>query len=415
MVTVTSDKQPVCQNEKMINYSRQHLNQADLDSVLGVLASEFLTQGPAVPGFEVKLAERVGAAYAIAANSATSALHLACLALEVGPGDVVWTSPNSFAASANCARYCGADVDFVDINPRTLCMDPQKLEEKLVRCRLSGKKLPKVVIPVHFAGHTCDMPQIGKLASQYGFRVIEDGSHAIGSRILNREGDSQHVGSCKYSDICVFSFHPVKIITTGEGGAALTNNSELAQRLRALRTHGIHRPASEAVATSDQPWIYDMRELGFNYRMTDVQAALGMSQLNRLDEFVDKRQRLAALYRSALGDLVSEDRNQNGHPTPVQVCPEDCSSSFHLFVIHLPSSEMRLACFRALMRAGFGPGVHYIPIHTHSYYRALGFSHGDFPVSESHYASTLSLPLFPTLESNFVEEIASIVKPFMLN
>jgi UDP-4-amino-4,6-dideoxy-N-acetyl-beta-L-altrosamine transaminase len=390
----------------MIHYGKHRIFEADIRSVVDVLRSDFLTQGPVVGKFEEALAQAVGARHAVAANSATSALHLACLALGVGPDDIVWTSPNSFVASANCASYCGASVDFVDIDPHTLCMDHRQLEGKLAQCRISGKKLPKVVIPVHFAGHTCNMPEIKRLGEEFGFRILEDASHAIGTRVMNPgTGNTLPVGACSHSDICVFSLHPVKIITSGEGGVAVTNDPDLAEKLALLRTHGVVRDL-ESLERSDEPWRYEMHALGFNYRMTDIQAALGLSQLQRLSAFVERRQLLAARYRDKLSRVLPREEK----PRVIsQACPPDCLSSYHLMVVHVPNSSSRMRCYLALKAAGFLPGVHYLPIHLHPYYRERGFGEGNFPIAESHYEKTLSLPLYPALEEEVVDAVCAVL------
>ena len=370
----------------MIPYGRQSISEDDIAAVVSVLQSDFLTQGPLIPQFEQAVAQRVGAAHGVAANSATSALHVACMALGVGPGDMVWTSPNSFAASSNCALYCGAKVDFVDIDSQTLCMSAHALEAKLVRQRGSGQPLPKVVIPVHFGGQSCDMAEIQRLAQEFGFGIIEDASHAIGGHYRpSIEEPFQPIGNCRYSDICVFSFHPVKIITTGEGGMALTNNEALARAMGRYRSHGISslpedlqaRPASEI-------WNYQMLELGYNYRMTDLQAALGLSQLQKLDAFVSKRQDLAHTYDQALL-----------HLSPQKV-PSYTQSSRHLYPIQVSSNKQKHV-HASLKTAGIAANLHYIPIHLHPYYQKLGFKRGDFPASEAYFEGAVTLPLYPDL------------------
>jgi len=370
----------------MIPYGRQSISESDIAAVVNVLQSDFLTQGPLVPQFEQAVAQRVGSTHGVAVNSATSALHVACMALGVGPGDLVWTSPNSFAASSNCALYCGAKVDFVDIDSHTLCMSVQALEAKLEGQRSSGQPLPKVVIPVHFGGQSCDMAKIQRLAKEFGFSVIEDASHAIGGHYRpSIEEPFQPIGNCRYSDICVFSFHPVKIITTGEGGMALTNDTALARAMGRYRSHGISslpedfeaRPASEV-------WNYQMLELGYNYRMTDLQAALGLSQLQKLDAFVSKRQGLAHTYDQALKNL-----------SPQKV-PTYTLSSRHLYPIQVPSNRQKQV-HASLKSRGIAANLHYIPIHLHPYYQKLGFKRGDFPASEAYFERALTLPLYPDL------------------
>lgn len=368
----------------MIPYGRQQISEADIQAVVEVLKSDFLTQGPAVPAFENAVSAYCGAGYAVAVNSATSALHLACLALGVQAGDYVWTSPITFVASANCALYCGAEVDFVDIDPSTFNISMQALAEKLHRAEQSGR-LPKVLIPVHLCGLSCDMQAIHRLSERYGFRVIEDASHAVGGKYRD-----QPIGNCRYSDISVFSFHPVKIITTGEGGLALTNDSLLAKRMALLRSHGITREAAEMTHEADGPWYYQQIELGFNYRMTDLQAALGLSQLKRLDTFVARRHRLAEFYRQNLAGL----------PVVVQGQPEDCYSALHLFAIRLRLGDCKNAhreVFCSLRDAGIGVNLHYIPVHLQPYYQQRGFKWGDYPEAERYYQEALTLPLFPDL------------------
>ncbi|WFP50625.1 UDP-4-amino-4,6-dideoxy-N-acetyl-beta-L-altrosamine transaminase [Methylomonas sp. EFPC3] len=367
-----------------IPYGRQDISEADIQAVIDVLKSDFLTQGPAVPAFETAVSEYCGARHAIAVNSATSALHIACLALGVGPGDVVWTSPITFVASANCALYCGAKVDFVDIDPRTYNLSVAALEQKLQGAERDGK-LPKVVIPVHLCGQSCEMAAIHALSEKYGFKIIEDASHAIGGKYRN-----QPIGNCRYADITVFSFHPVKIITTAEGGMALTNDAELADKLALLRSHGITRDPAQMTHQADGPWYYQQIALGYNYRMTDIQAALGLSQLSRLDEFVANRQCLAARYDSLLSALPVEIPWQ--HP--------DNYSALHLYPIRIAevvSAYSRLSVFEGLRAAGIGVNVHYIPVHLQPYYRRMGFQPGDFPEAERYYRAAISLPLYATL------------------
>lgn len=365
----------------MIPYGRQDISQQDIDAVVEVLRSDFLTQGPAVPAFEKATADKVGAKHGVAVSSATAALHIACLALDLGPGDVLWTSPITFVASANAARYCGADVDFVDIEPNTANMCPQALEAKLNAAAKTGR-LPKIIMPVHMAGQSCDMASIAALARQYGVRVIEDASHAIGGQF-----QGQPVGNCQYSDVAVFSFHPVKIVTSGEGGMAMTNDTDLALRMQRLRSHGVTRDESIMTHAPDGPWYYQQLELGYNYRMTDIQAALGLSQLARLDQFVDRRHSIAAEYDRALSTDELELPGRQ-HET---------RSAFHLYIIRLRDSRRRTDVFRQLRAAGLGVNVHYIPVHLQPYYRALGFGNGHFPFAESFYESAISIPIFPTL------------------
>ncbi len=369
---------------RMIPYGRQDINQQDIEEVITVLRSDWLTQGPKVPEFEQAVATYCGAKHAVAVNSATSALHIACLALGLGEGDYLWTSPNTFVASANCALYCGASVDFVDIDPSTYNMSVAALEEKLLFAEKQGK-LPKIVLPVHFAGQSCEMVAIKSLAKKYGFFLLEDASHAIGGKYRD-----EPIGNCRYSDITVFSFHPVKIITTGEGGMALTNNFELAQRMARLRTHGITRDADLMTEEPHGPWYYQQIELGFNYRMTDIQAALGLCQLQRLDEFIRCRHVIAERYNSAFELL------------PL-TCPwqhYDCCSAYHLYVIRVraqSTDKSRLEFFNQLRKKGIGVNVHYIPIYTQPYYQELGFKVRDFPQTEQYYAEAISLPIYPKM------------------
>lgn len=382
----------------MIPYGRQHITQADIDAVTEVLQSDFLTQGPAVPAFEKRLCELTTAQHAIAVNSATSALHLACLALGVGTGSRVWTSPISFVASANCARYCSADVDFVDVEPDSGNMAIDKLRQKLEQAR-SSDTLPQVVIAVHLAGASCDMQQIHYLANEFGFAVIEDASHAVGASYLD-----DAVGCCRYSDITVFSFHPVKIITTAEGGMALTNNAELADKMRLLRSHGISRDESQMTEPSHGSWYYQQLQLGFNYRMTDIQAALGLSQSRRLLPIIQKRQLLAANYHRLLADL----------PLSLPQLDDINISAWHLFIIRLDDKTKRKAVFDGMREAGIGVNVHYIPIHTQPYYQQLGFDWGDFPVAEDFYERIISLPMFPELSGEQQQFIADTLAGLLI-
>ena len=377
-----------------IPYGRQNISEADIEAVVQVLRSDFLTQGPVVPEFENAVARYCGAAHGVAVNSATSALHIACLALDVGPGDLVWTTPITFVASANCARYCGADVDFVDIDPRTYNLSVERLAEKLERAKATGR-LPKVVIPVHLAGQSCDMQGIHALSKAYGFRIIEDASHAIGGSYKGEK-----IGNCRYSDITVFSFHPVKVMTTGEGGMAMTNDAELVKRMARLRSHGITRYPSEMTQPPDGSWYYQQIELGFNYRLTDLQAALGLSQLSRLDAFVAERHAIAARY----ADLLKN--------SPV-VCPwqhADCYSGYHLYVVRLPGGAIkttRREIFERMREHGIGVNIHYIPVYRQPYYEGLGFSRQDFPEAERYYAEAITIPLYPGLSREDQLEVVS--------
>ena len=377
----------------MIPYGRQEITEADIAAVEKVLRSDFLTQGSTVPRFEVMVANYCQAAHAVAVNSATSALHIACLALDLGPGDWLWTSPNTFVASANCARHCGARVDFVDIDPRTYNMSVDALATKLAYAEKNGL-LPKIVAPVHFAGQPCDMPAIHTLSQQYGFKIIEDASHAIGAAYANVK-----VGSCVHSDITVFSFHPVKIITTGEGGMTLTNNSELAKRLCRLRTHGI---TSDRELMHDRPekeiWNYQQIELGFNYRMTDIQAALGISQMSRLDDYVTRRNEIARFYDAELADL----------PLTLPWQSPRTESSYHLYPIRVLEARAKITqrqIYKALWESGVAVNLHYIPVHRHPYYENLGFKAGDFPEAEQFHREVISLPIYPGLTNNQQNEV----------
>ncbi|SFP76333.1 UDP-4-amino-4,6-dideoxy-N-acetyl-beta-L-altrosamine transaminase [Geopseudomonas sagittaria] len=376
----------------MIPYGRQDITQADIDAVVGVLQSDFLTQGPMVPRFEQSVAQHVGASHALAVNSATSALHIACLALGLGPGDRLWTTPVTFVASANCGLYCGAEVDFVDIDPRTYNLCPQALERKLVRAEREGR-LPKVVVPVHLCGQPCDMQAIHALARRYGFKIIEDASHAIGGKY-----QGEFIGNGRYSDITVFSFHPVKIITTAEGGMALTNDAELANKMALLRSHGITRDPAQMTHEADGPWYYQQIDLGFNYRMTELQAALGVTQMERLDQYVARRHQLARRYDDLLGSLPVTTPWQ--HP--------DSYSGLHLYVIRLQLDKLQKThrqVFEALRELGIGVNLHYIPVHTQPYYQRMGFQTGDFPQAESYYAEAISLPMFQTMSEEQQDQV----------
>jgi UDP-4-amino-4,6-dideoxy-N-acetyl-beta-L-altrosamine transaminase len=381
----------------MIPYGRQDINQADIDAVVEVLRSDFLTQGPVVPAFEKAVASYCGAQQAVAVNSATSALHIACMALGVGKGDVVWTTPITFVASANCALYCGATVDFVDIDPRTYNLSVDRLAEKLVQAEKTGN-LPKVVIPVHLCGQTSDMAGIHALGQRYGFKIIEDASHAIGGKYRG-----EPIGNCCYSDITVFSFHPVKIITTGEGGMAMTNDAQLAKRMQLLRSHGITRDVNEMTHVPDGPWYYQQIDLGYNYRMTDLQAALGLSQMRRLDEFVTKRHTIGKRYDQLLANLPVI--------TPWQHA--DSYSGLHLYVIRLKLgkiSKTHCQVFEALRAAGIGVNLHYTPVHLQPYYQELGFRMGQFPEAEAYGGQAISLPLFSTLTFEQHDQVVHAVK-----
>ena len=384
----------------MIPYGRQSISEEDIQAVVAVLKSDHLTQGTMVPNFEQALCEYTDAAHAVVSNSATSALHLACRALGLGLGDLLWTTPITFVASANCALYCSAEVDFVDIDPKTFNLSVDALKVKLEQADKVGK-LPKILVPVHLCGLPCDMEAIGELSKKYGFSVIEDASHAIGGKYQD-----EPVGNCRYSDITVFSFHPVKIITTGEGGAALTNNRGLAEKMALMRSHGITRDPKCMTHEPDGDWYYQQVELGYNYRMTDMQAALGLSQMNRLDEFVGRRHKIADKYDNSLRDLTV---------TP-QYRPSDAYSAMHLYVIRLTTEELEKShklVFSELRESGIGVNLHYIPVHTQPYYRGLGFSEGDFPLAEKYYTQAISLPMFPGLTDDqmriVVKELRNIL------
>jgi UDP-4-amino-4,6-dideoxy-N-acetyl-beta-L-altrosamine transaminase len=381
----------------MIPYGRQDITQEDIDSVVEVLNSDFLTQGPQVPAFEASIQDYCGAAHALAVNSGTSALHIACLALGVGPGDEVWTTPITFVASANCALYCGASVDFVDIDPRTYNLCPEALARKLEQRRESGGTLPSVVIPVHLCGQPCDMEAIRALGDEFDFKIIEDASHALGGRYKDRR-----IGDCHYSDITVFSFHPVKIITTAEGGAVTTNSPELAQRLGLFRSHGVTRDASLMTQPAHGLWYYQQVELGYNYRMTDVQAALGSSQMKRLDANVSRRHELAERYDAELAEL------------PLQLPFRETFgySAFHLYVVLLDSARaaQRKPVYDSLREQGIGVNVHYIPVHTQPIHHAAGFRMGDFPCAEDYYARAISIPLFPKLTREQQNEVVGALR-----
>lgn len=378
----------------MIRYGQQDITQADIDAVVQVLHSVNLTQGPNIPQFEQSVTTYTGAKHAVAVNSATSALHIACMALGLGPNDRLWTSPNTFVASANCALYCGAKVDFVDTDPRTYNLCPTKLEEKLIKAKQEGK-LPKIVVPVHLTGQPCDMAAIHALSQQYGFKIIEDASHAIGGRYKG-----EPIGNCRYSDITVFSFHPVKIITTAEGGMALTNSNELATRLGLFRSHGITRDPELMTQHMDGPWYYQQVELGYNYRMTDLQAALGVSQMTRLEQYVAHRHEIAQCYNTLLADL----------PVTLPWQHPDSYSAYHLYVIRLQLDKINtthLKVFEEFRAQNIMVNLHYIPVHTQPYYQKMGFKQGDFPNAEQYYREAISIPMHPTLTE---EEQLTVVR-----
>lgn len=381
----------------MIPYGRQDISESDIQAVVEVLRSDFLTQGPVVPAFENTVAKYCGAKHAVAVNSATSALHIACLALGIGKGDIVWTSPITFVASANCALYCGAEVDFVDIDPRTYNLSVERLKEKLEHAQQVGR-LPKVVIPVHLCGQPCDMAAIHSLSQHYGFKVIEDASHAIGGKYKD-----EHIGNCRCSDITVFSFHPVKIITTGEGGMALTNDLQLAKRMELLRSHGITRNPAEMTHVPDGQWYYQQIALGFNYRMTDIQAALGLSQMSRLDDFVVKRHEIAKRYDELL----------EGFPIVKPWQHPDSHSGLHLYVIRLKLDEINKThreVFKSLRAAGIGVNLHYIPVYRQPYYEKMGFEAGDCLEAERYYAEAVSLPMYTGLSVEQQSKVINVLR-----
>jgi len=376
----------------MIPYGRQDIRQEDIDNIVNVLKSDFLTQGPQVPAFEAAVAKSTNAAHAVAVNSATSALHIACLALGLGRGDLLWTSPITFVASSNVGLLCGADVDFVDVQPDTSNMCPKALAEKLAAAKAAGR-LPKILIPVHMCGQSCDMEAISALAHDYGVRVIEDASHAIGGSYHGAP-----VGDCRYSDITVFSFHPVKIITTAEGGLATTQDPDLAQKMQLFRSHGITRDENLMQGESHGPWYYQQVELGLNYRMTELQAALGVTQMHRLEEYVETRNAIATRYDAALGNLPLK---RPGRQT-------NTISAVHLYVIRVDATRRR-AVFEALRASGIGVNVHYIPVHTQPYYQKLGFREGMFPNAEAYYSSAISIPVYPGLSDADFETVVAAV------
>ncbi len=385
----------------MIPYGRQDISEADIQAVVDVLRSDFLTQGPAVPAFEQSIVDYCGVQHAVAVNSATSALHIACLALGVGKGDIVWTTPITFVASANCALYCGAQIDFVDIDPCTYNISIERLAEKLAHARKIGK-LPNILIPVHLCGQPCDMAGIHTLSQQYGFKIIEDASHAIGGKYKN-----EPIGNCRYCDITVFSFHPVKIITTGEGGIATTNNKQLAKRMQLLRSHGITRDEKEMTHTQDGPWYYQQIELGYNYRMTDLQGALGLSQMQRLNEFVAKRHTIAKRYDQLLAGL----------PVITPKTDSDSYSGLHLYVIRLKLKEITQThpqVFEAMRAAGIAINLHYIPVYLQPYYESLSFKAGYCPEAEHYYAEAISLPMYPGLteaeQNKVIEALQEVIR-----
>jgi len=381
----------------MIPYGRQDIVQHDIDAVISVLKSDFITQGPMVPQFEKAIAQNVHVKHAIAVNSGTSALHIACRSLGLGSGQKLWTSPITFLASANCGLYCGAFVDFVDIDPLTYNLSPKSLEIKLSEAEKTGD-LPDIVVPVHLCGQSCEMAAIHELSKSYGFRIIEDACHAVGGKYKD-----EAVGCCRYSDITVFSFHPVKIITTAEGGMALTNNDTLAERMELLRSHGITRNPDRMTHEPDGPWYYQQIDLGYNYRMTDLQAALGISQLTRLEEYVKRRNDLAQRYNHLLESL----------PVTIPWQHSDSYSPFHLYVIRLNMNKIKKShreIFESMRQQGIGVNLHYIPIHTQPWYQKMGFKKGDFPEAEKYYSEAISLPIYPTMSEHQQDMVVAALK-----
>jgi UDP-4-amino-4,6-dideoxy-N-acetyl-beta-L-altrosamine transaminase len=379
---------------KYIPYGKQSISQNDIERVCDILRSDWLTQGPTVPDFENAVAEKCKTKHAVAVNSATSALHIACIALGVGTGDMVWTSPNTFVASANCARYCGANIDFVDIEPDTWCLSAEKLRQKLEAHKSAGKQLPNVVIPVHLSGQSCDMKSIMELGQKYNFHIIEDSSHAIGGHYFGNP-----VGNCMYSDISVFSFHAVKNITSGEGGMATTNDKKIHEKMSRLRSHGITRDPECMSRRSKGLWYYEQLELGFNYRMTDIQAALGLSQLDRLDQFVLRRNDLAQRYDTALVNI----------PIQLQTIPKEVYSARHLYVVRV-NAKQHSSMFEVFRSEGIGVSLHYIPVHLQPYFLNLGFKEGMFQESEDYGQEAISLPLYPDLSNEEQDKVIEVLK-----
>ncbi len=380
-----------------IPYGRQDINQQDIDAVMEVLRSDWLTQGPSIERFEQTVANYCGAKYAIAVSSATAALHIACLASGLSQGDFLWTSPNTFVASANCGLYCGAEIDFVDIDSHTYNLSVEELEKKLIQAQQKGQ-LPKVVIPVHLAGQSCEMEKIFNLSKRYGFSIIEDASHGIGGSYQN-----QPIGCCQFSDLTIFSFHPVKIITTGEGGMILTNRQDLYEKLIRLRTHGITRNAELMTEESHGSWYYQQLELGYNYRITDIQAALGVSQMQRLDQFIEKRRFLSARYNQLLANL----------PVTLPYQHPETNSSWHLYIMRLNLDKINKShgqVFEELRQGKIGVNLHYIPVHTQPYYQKLGFKYGDFPQAETYYQEAISIPLYYGLTEENQDYIVNTLK-----
>ena len=382
---------------RMIPYAKQDISDEDIDSVIEVLKSDFLTQGNKVPLFEDIISERVGAKYALAANSATSCLYLSCLSLGLSKEDILWTSPITYVASANCALYCGAEVDFVDIDPLTWNISVEILEEKLKTAR-KIKKVPKILVLVHLAGNPCDLQKVFDLSKEYGFSIIEDASHALGSKY-----SGEHIGSSVYSDISVFSFHPVKNITTGEGGMILTNNQKLSEKIHLYRSHGITRDTKKMINKEEGLWYYEQLLLGFNFRMSDIHAALGISQMNSIDKFISKRNELSQIYTEEL----------KGLPLTIQRVRKEDLSAWHIFVIRLKLSELklsRLEIYNSLRNKGIGVNVHYIPVHLHPFYKNLGFNKGDFPNSENYYDGAITIPMFTKLKKKEIKYVIQALK-----
>jgi UDP-4-amino-4,6-dideoxy-N-acetyl-beta-L-altrosamine transaminase len=383
----------------MIPYGKQDISSADIEAVVQVLQSDYLTQGEQVPRFEQTVASYCGADYAVAVNSATSALHIACLALGLGKGGRLWTSPNTFVASANCALFCGATVDFVDIDSRTYNMCMVALDEKLHEAKKTNT-LPDIVVPVHFAGQSCDLKRIHELSLEYGFKIIEDASHAIGGKYLGSP-----IGGGKYSDITVFSFHPVKIVTTGEGGVATTNQQPLVEKMQLLRSHGVTREPHLMHSQPKEAWGYQQVDLGFNYRMTEMQAALGISQMLRLNDFIQKRKAFALQYDADLSSL----------PLVLPYQTPDSDSSFHLYPVLIQTDQIsRSEVFNALRKQGIGVNVHYIPVHTQPYYQKMGFAQGDFPVAETYYQQTISIPVFHAMTEQDQETVIKVLQKVLV-
>ncbi len=376
-----------------INYGRQTVDESDIKAVLDTLTSDYLTQGPQVSLFEQSITKTCSSQHAIAFNSATSALHCACLALDLKPGDTLWTTPITFVASANCARYCGAEVDFVDIDPDTYNLCPSALLKKIQEAEKKGA-LPKIIVVVHLCGQPCDMKKISKIATAYNIKVIEDASHALGARYQNHP-----IGDCKYSDITIFSFHPVKIITSAEGGMATTNQIELAKKMRLAASHGITRSSEEMIGKHEEPWFYEQISLGYNYRMSDIHAALGNSQLKRLSSFINERQRIADTYNTELSTL----------PIKLPLIEPDCLSAYHLYVIRV-DKQTRMALYEHLKNNGVLTNVHYIPVHLQPYYKKLGFKKGDYPNAEKYYEEALTLPIYPSLTKEQLNTVIQLIK-----